>query len=396
LDIYRRIGVEPLINCATNYTRFGGSIMPRHVAQAMADSADCFVNLFELQEGVGRRLAEVTRNEAAYVSNGAAAALALAAAACITGEDPALMARLPNNLEGLKNEVVVHRIQRNWYDIAVRQVGVKLVEIGHSMETFPWELDDAISDRTAAVFYFAGTHLNRNTLSLDYVIERAHARGVPVIVDAAAQLPPASNLWHFTREIGADLAIFSGGKGLHGPQNSGLAVGSERIVRAMRLNGPPYQRIGRAMKVSKEAMIGLLVAVETYVETDHEAQALLWNETVTRWLEAWRQGAPDWAVFSRLETNEAGEPIPRVILTLMGDAPLQRDDLVRELREGRPGIEVVLQDESSIALSPHLLKPGEAEVVERRVRETLASHLLAQPVGAIAGDDVLRYKTARM
>jgi L-seryl-tRNA(Ser) seleniumtransferase len=396
LDIYRRIGVEPLINCATNYTRFGGSIMPRHVAQAMADSADCFVNLFELQEGVGRRLAEVTRNEAAYVSNGAAAALALAAAACITGEDPALMARLPNNLEGLKNEVVVHRVQRNWYDIAVRQVGVKLVEIGHSMETFPWELDDAISDRTAAVFYFAGTHLNRNTLSLDYVIERAHARGVPVIVDAAAQLPPASNLWHFTREIGADLAIFSGGKGLHGPQNSGLAVGSERIVRAMRLNGPPYQRIGRAMKVSKEAMIGLLVAVETYVETDHEAQALLWNETVTRWLEAWRQGAPDWAVFSRLETNEAGEPIPRVILTLMGDAPLQRDDLVRELREGRPGIEVVLQDESSIALSPHLLKPGEAEVVERRVRETLASHLLAQPVGAIAGDDVLRYKTARM
>jgi L-seryl-tRNA(Ser) seleniumtransferase len=385
-----------LINCATNYTRFGGSIMPRHVAQAMADSADCFVNLFELQEGVGRRLAEVTRNEAAYVSNGAAAALALAAAACITGEDPALMARLPNNLEGLKNEVVVHRVQRNWYDIAVRQVGVKLVEIGHSMETFPWELDDAISDRTAAVFYFAGTHLNRNTLSLDYVIERAHARGVPVIVDAAAQLPPASNLWHFTREIGADLAIFSGGKGLHGPQNSGLAVGSERIVRAMRLNGPPYQRIGRAMKVSKEAMIGLLVAVETYVETDHEAQALLWNETVTRWLEAWRQGAPDWAVFSRLETNEAGEPIPRVILTLMGDAPLQRDDLVRELREGRPGIEVVLQDESSIALSPHLLKPGEAEVVERRVRETLASHLLAQPVGAIAGDDVLRYKTARM
>jgi L-seryl-tRNA(Ser) seleniumtransferase len=306
------------------------------------------------------------------------------------------MARLPNNLEGLKNEVVVHRVQRNWYDIAVRQVGVKLVEIGHSMETFPWELDDAISDRTAAVFYFAGTHLNRNTLSLDYVIERAHARGVPVIVDAAAQLPPASNLWHFTREIGADLAIFSGGKGLHGPQNSGLAVGSERIVRAMRLNGPPYQRIGRAMKVSKEAMIGLLVAVETYVETDHEAQALLWNETVTRWLEAWRQGAPDWAVFSRLETNEAGEPIPRVILTLMGDAPLQRDDLVRELREGRPGIEVVLQDESSIALSPHLLKPGEAEVVERRVRETLASHLLAQPVGAIAGDDVLRYKTARM
>ncbi|MEA2514004.1 MAG: D-glucosaminate-6-phosphate ammonia-lyase, partial [Thermomicrobiales bacterium] len=135
MEIYRRLGVRPVINAATTYTRLGGSIMAPQVAQAMADAAGCFLNLPELQEAVGRRLAELTHNEAAYVSNGAAAGLALATAACVTGEDVALMARLPNDLEEMKNEVVIHRAHRNWYDIAVRQVGVKLVEIGH-LETF--------------------------------------------------------------------------------------------------------------------------------------------------------------------------------------------------------------------------------------------------------------------
>lgn len=176
MEIYEKLGVRPVINCATTYTRLGGSIMAPHVAQAMADSAGAFVNIFELQEAVGKRLAELTNNEAAYVSNGAAAALALATAGAITGNDLALMARLPNHLEGMKNQVVVHRTQRNWYDIAVRMTGVELVEIGHILETYPWELDDAINERTAAVVYFAGSHLNRNTLPLEFVIERAHAR----------------------------------------------------------------------------------------------------------------------------------------------------------------------------------------------------------------------------
>src|SRR4051794_24852039 len=129
-DIYRSLGLKEIINCATTYTRLGGSVMAPEVAQAMADSAGTFVNIFDLQDAVGDRLAQLTGNEAAYVSNGAAAALALATAACVAGGDPALMARLPMRTEGMKNEVVVHRSQRNWYDIAVRQVGVALVEIG--------------------------------------------------------------------------------------------------------------------------------------------------------------------------------------------------------------------------------------------------------------------------
>jgi L-seryl-tRNA(Ser) seleniumtransferase len=386
-SIYEELGVRPHINCATTYTRLGGSVMRPHVAQAMADAAGYFVNIFDLHVALGERLAKLTNNEAAYVSNGAAAGLALAAAACMTGDDPALMARLPAHTEGMKNEIVVHRVQRNWYDIAIRQVGARLVEIGHSLETQAWELDDAINDRTAAVFYFAGSHLNRNTLPLPYVVERAHARGVPVIVDAAAQVPPVSNLWKFTRDDGADAAIFSGGKGLRGPQNSGLVVSTERIVRAIRLNGPPNQRIGRSMKTSKEAMIGLLAAVESYLETDFETEALVWSEVVDRWVDAWRPAAPDGIDVTRLERNEAGEPIPRVIVRLLPVAQLRRDALVAALRDGDPSIEVVLHDESSVAFSPHLLQEGEAGQVEHRVlqvwHEIERRNLVAAGTGAV-------------
>ncbi len=369
---YEQLGVRTHINCATTYTRLGGSVMRPEVAQAMADAAGCFVNIFDLQDAVGRRLATLTNNEAAYVSNGAAAGLALTTAACMTGEDLALMSRLPGQTEGMKNEVVVHRVQRNWYDIAIRQVGAKIVEIGHSLETQAWELDAAINERTAAVFYFAGSHLNRNTLPLSYVVERAHARGVPVIVDAAAQLPPVSNLWKFTRDEGADAAIFSGGKGLQGPQNSGLVVGTERIINAVKLNGPPHQRIGRSLKMSKEAMIGLLAAVEVWLETDFDAEALVMSETVDHWLTAWSGAAGrDFRIY-RLESNEAGEPIPRVIVEVLPTAAIDRDGLVAALRNGDPSIEVVLHNDRSIAFSPHLLQEGEAEKVTQRMLDLMA------------------------
>lgn len=370
-EIYRSLGLKPIINCATTYTRIGGSIMAPEVAQAMADAAGTFVNIPDLQLAVGKRLAELTRNEAAYVSNGAAAGLALATAACVAGDDPALMARLPNDLRGMKNEVVVHRTQRNWYDIAVRQVGVTLVEIGHIMETAPWEIDAAINERTAAVVYFAGTHLNRNTLPLEYVVERAHARGTPVIVDAAAQVPPISNLWHFTQECGADIAIFSGGKYLAGPQNSGLVVGREELIAKMRVNGPPNQRIGRSMKVSKEAMIGLLAAVEHALSRDEAKLWHDWSTTVDQWFDAWMERAPMGVDIWRENLNEAGEPIPRVLMRFGHDAAWNRDQFIETLRGGDPIIEVVQNDATSIAFSPHLLRNDEAAQVTRVVSDLL-------------------------
>jgi L-seryl-tRNA(Ser) seleniumtransferase len=341
------------------------------VAQAMADAAGVFIDLPELQIAVGRRLAELTGNESAYVSNGAAAGLTLAVAACITGDDPALMARLPNDLSGMKNEVIVHRTQRNFYDIAVRQTGARLIEIGHAMETAPWEIDAAINERTAAIVYFAGDHVNRKTLPLPYVVERAKLHGVPVIVDAAAQVPPVSNLTYYTRECGADIAIFSGGKHLRGPQNTGLVVGREAIISSMRLNGPPHQRIGRGMKVSKEAMIGLTKAIEHYLSQDHEALWQDWSNTVDLWLDAWVERAPAGVEVWRDDRNEAGEPIPRVIMRFGQQAAWTRDPFIASLRNGDPGIEVVLHDAESVAFSPNLLQEGEAAQVGRRVNDLL-------------------------
>jgi L-seryl-tRNA(Ser) seleniumtransferase len=372
-DIYDRLGVTPIINCATTYTRLGGSIMAPEVARAMAEAAPAFVDVHELQVAVGRRLAELTGNEAAYVSNGAAAGIAIATSAAVCGDDLGRMSRLPH-LGEVRDQVVVHRTQRLWYDHAVRQIGVELVEIGHAYETQPWELDDAITDRTAAVVYFAGSHLNRNTLSLPYVVERAHVRGVPVIVDAAAQLPPVSNLWRFTRECGADVAVFSGGKTIGGPQNSGLAVGTSEMIRLMRLNGPPNQRLTRTMKVAKETMVGLLTAVERYVGLDHDAVLAGWDEVVDGWVAAWAN-LPCEVV--RSATGEAGESIPRVILRMA--TPVDRDEFIAALRAGSPPIEVVHEDERSVALSPHLLQEGQAEIVAERVLHEMAAVGVGQP-----------------
>lgn len=371
MEIYERLGIKPIINCAATYTKLGGSIMAPEVARSMADAAGWFVDLAQLQEAIGKRLAELTRNEAAYVCNGAAAGLALATAACITGDDISAMMRLPNDLDGLKHEVIVHRAQRNYYDFAIRQTGPKLIEIGHSMETTPLDLEAAFSDRTAAVFYFAGKHLNHRTLPLEQVVEIAHAHGVPVVVDAAAQIPPVSNLWHFTTELGADLAIFSGGKGIRGPQNSGLILGRADLINAVTLNGPPVQRIGRPMKVAKEAMVGLLRAVETLLEQDMETLIAGWSAQAEGWLASWRAVAPEGIELELDPWGEAGQPISRVIIHFGPDAPIDRDGFIDALKHGERQIEVVVHGEHSVALSAELLQPGEAEIADARVREVL-------------------------
>jgi L-seryl-tRNA(Ser) seleniumtransferase len=236
----------------------------------MRDAAGSFIQLDELQRAVGRRLAELTGNEAAYVSSGAAAGMALATAACVAGTDPARINRLPDT-SGMKNEVIAHRSQRNGYDHAIRQVGVTLVEIGMGRSAAAWELEAAINERTAAVFYFGGMHFAESAIPLPEVVRIAHAHDVPVIVDAAAQIPPISNLWHFTRELGCDLAIFSGGKGLCGPQSSGLVLGRRDLIDACAVNGPPNHSIGRPMKVGKEELVGLLTAVEWSLRRDEPA-----------------------------------------------------------------------------------------------------------------------------
>jgi L-seryl-tRNA(Ser) seleniumtransferase len=252
MGIYESLGVPRVINADARLTRLGGSKMPDEVLDAMRAAADRYVDMRELQEAVGRRLAKLTNNEAAYVTTGAAAGIVVATLAAMNGGDLRQIAR---GLEGHLPErrtVLIQRAHRIPYDVVARLAGAEIVEVGNAIQTFDWELEAALDGSVAMILWVAGEHLQRGALPLDQTVAIARRHGVPVVVDAAAQLPPAESLWRFTRDLGADAAIFRGGKELRGPQASGLVDGNPEFRGAMAANGSPNQRLGRPMKVGKE------------------------------------------------------------------------------------------------------------------------------------------------
>ena len=367
MDVYQKLGVRKVINGYATLTRLGGSIMPPPVVEAMAEASKYFVDLEDLQNKVGRRLAELTHNEAAFVSASAAAGMMLATAACMTGKDRAKIASLPNT-SGMKDEVIVFRSQRNGFDFAIRQTGAKLVEIGVFWGTQPWELESAITEKTAAIFFFAGEHYKRGALPLDRVITIAKSHGVPVLVDAAAQLPPAENLWRFT-QMGADIVIFSGGKGLQGPQASGLVVGRRDIIEAMTMHANPNTYIGRPAKVGKEEMVGLLAAVEWYLSLDQKALLEQYERQVKYLLDEF-DALPD-VVAERAWPSEAGQPLPRALIRFLPGLGLSRDEVMAQLTQGDPYIEVAPIGDDAIAVNPQTLADGEEKLIAARLHEIL-------------------------
>ena len=270
MGIFEELGIRPYINAHDTYTIYGGSRMPPEVLEAMRQISGHFVDFDELQRKTGEKIAVLTRNEAAYVTNGASGAILLATAVCLARGDAYRYSRLPQT--DSRNEVIILNCQHNAYDKAIAVAGAKPVMIGDADETTPEELRGAICENTAAVFYFPNIRYEFASLPLESVIEIAHGRGVPVIVDAAALLPPVENLWRFTG-MGADLVIFSGGKTLCGPQDSGLILGRADMIRDCGRFGAPAHGLCRSSKASREAIVGLYVAVKRYVEQDHEAGA---------------------------------------------------------------------------------------------------------------------------
>jgi L-seryl-tRNA(Ser) seleniumtransferase len=269
-------------------------------------------------------------------------------------------------LDGMPREVIVYRSQRNGYDYAARQTGARLKEVGPGAD----ELTGAITERTACVLWFAGALFATGALPLPEVVAVAHARGVPVLVDAAAQIPPIANLWRFTRELGADAAIFSGGKGLRGPQPSGLVLGRRGLIEGCRANGNPNHGLGRPMKVGKEELAGLLAAVEWSLEQDEEALLAGYEATVQRWLRG-LDGLPGVAA-ERGYPSEAGQPHSRAIVRVGPPCPWTRDELVAALWEQDPRIAVGTAGAEAIALNPQTLEPGEDELVLAALRRLLA------------------------
>src|SRR4051794_25710968 len=369
MSSYADLGITPVINASATLTRLGGSRMPGPVMEAMAAGTAAFVDLVELQRRAGERIAELTRNEACYICSGAAAGIAIAVAACITGADPAKIARLPH-FDGPPAEVIIHRAHRNGYDHAAQMTGATLVEIGMAHTTQRWELEAAISPRTACVLYFAGAHYAAGALPLSEVVEVAHERGVPVLVDAAPKIPPVAALWQYTRELGADIAIFSGGKGLRGPQSSGLVLGKREIVEACYPNGSPNQSIGRPMKVGKEETLGILAAIEWSLSQDETAVLAGYETSVQLWL-AGLKGIEGVSA-ERGYPSEAGQPHGRAIVRFDPRCPLSRDDVVAALWAQNPRIAVSTVGTDGIALNPQTLEPGEDALVLEALRGVLA------------------------
>ena len=372
MTFYSDLGLKPVINAATTFTALGGSLMPREVLEAMSDAAGSFVDMHELHLAAGKRLAQITRNEAAYVTSGCAAALILALLGIRTKGNPRILSSFPGR-DLAPSEVIMHAAHRIPYDAAIAMSGVTIRQIGNIQQTFDWELEAAINDDTAAVLYVAGSHLPQVALPLSEVVRIAKSRGVPVIVDAAAQLPPVENLWHFTREAGADVAVFSGGKALRGPQASGFMVGRADIIESARQNGAPFQRWARAMKVGKEEIAGLVAAVERFINLDHASLHGQWLATVS----AWSDGLRDLdGVSLRTEMlNEAGQPVPRLYVGMSDTTRAGRT--LSALAEATPRVAVHPDLRNGTPhgfwISPDLLRDGEESIVEDAVRAAVGT-----------------------
>jgi uncharacterized pyridoxal phosphate-dependent enzyme len=364
-DWLAELDIRPVINAAATLTALGGSLMPAPVRAAMDSGAAHFIDLHELQRKVGARIAELTHNEAAYVSSGAAAGIALAVAASMTGTEKALIDSLPGPGGFAKSEVIIQRVQRNGYDYSARMTGATLIEVDTTEEA----LEAAITDRTAAILWFAGGHFGVGALPVEQVIAIGRKHGVTVIVDAAAQIPAIENLWHFTRDLGADVAVFSGGKGLRGPQSSGLVLGRADLIEGVRANGAPNHSMGRPFKVGKEELIGCLAAVEWSLAQDEVAVIAGYEATVQMWIDGLRE-LPG-VIVVRGYPSEAGQPYGRAIVTVGADAKLDRDALHAALWDRDPRIAVSKLGDDQVALNPQTLEPGEAEIVLAAIRELL-------------------------
>jgi len=370
-NIYSALGIPIVINAATTRTSFGGSLMPEPVVRAMVNAAEHFVGISELHEVVGRRIATLTGNEAAHVTGGCAAAIALSTLAAMVRGASELVSR-PPAVDDLPVEVIVDHSHQVPYLPAIELVGGQIVTIGSASGTRPEQLRQAISQRTAAVFWVEKPNLRGLAIPLEATIEIAHAEGVPVIVDAAAQLPPRDNLWKFTAEMGADLAVFSGGKGLRGPQSSGLIVGRANYVAACVANASPNTGLARAMKVGKEEIIGLLVALETYLENDEASDIELYHATCAQWIE--RIGDQGGVTASVESTNSSGQPTPRVRIELeIAEAGIDAIELQQRLWEGVPRIAVQEDSPTVFYITPDTLQQGEADVVEDAIVALLGS-----------------------
>jgi L-seryl-tRNA(Ser) seleniumtransferase len=368
---YANLGVRPFINCCSVRTLHGGSLMLPEVREAVAAASRQFVNLDELMEAASARLAELTGAEWGIVTCGSAAAVALGTAACVAGNDPVKMLKLPFT-EGMPNRVIMPRNQRFAYDQAIRMIGTHIIEIDDRAG-----LDAALKEPVAMVALL-GTHEHEATIRMEEIVAVVKPRGIPVMVDAASEHLENPSPWLVR---GADLVIYSGGKFLRGPQTSGLLLGRKDLVRAAWRNASPHQALGRPMKVSKEDIVGLVTAVEYWFKRrDVAAERRRWQGDLD--IIAAKLGG---VATTAIVAPEGVERVPRLRVSWDAERTgLDGNALRLKLMEGTPRI--MLDDMSatgdSIAVDPFQLQPGEAAQVGDAIAVALSANAPAVKPGA--------------
>ncbi len=377
-DPYAALGVRKFINATCHHTILGGTLIPDTSLKAMRSAAINAVDLMELQKAAGRVIAGYTHADDGFIVSGCAAAMLVGTAAILTGTDRAKGEQLPD-LTGMKSKCIAKRFARHrtlegveyvdhGYAIAVQTAGVKFVEIGENDIATAEEYDAAFDDDTALVYWVG--YAPEGDLPLADVIDIAHSHGVPVMVDASNSLPPRENL-HLFIDLGADLVCFSGGKGLQGPQGSGIIAGRQDLIDAVAMQSAPNHGIGRVCKVSKEEVVGQIASLIWWAEQDEE-ERMIEHHRKSGLLNDMAKDLPG----ARTEVvfpDHSQRPYPTVHLSPQPSSGLSGQDLLAALRSGDPPIAGMTHpnDPATIRLDVRLLEDDEIEAIGKRLAELL-------------------------
>ena len=363
-DYFKELGIRTFINAAGTYTSMTGSLMPKEVIDAINYGSLEYVNLDELQDKVGERIAELLNCEYATVSSGCFGAMSIAMAGVMSGKDPKKIKQLPDTT-GLRNEVILQESHTIGYAQALTNVGAKLVKVKTAEE-----LENAINEKTA-MLWFLNANTDRGDIKWEEFVSLGKKHNIPTFIDCAADVPPVDNLFKFTR-IGFDMVAFSGGKGLRGPQSAGLLLGKKEYIEAARLHTPPRgETIGRGMKVNKEEVLGMLAALELYLSKDHQAEWKMWEDQIDLISESAKS-------ITGVETNIHVPPHANHVPSLkirwdQSKVNISPDNVRKILREGSPSIETV-GNKNEIGITTWMMVPGQEKIVAKKIKKILKSH----------------------
>jgi len=367
-DPYKELGVTAVINAEGTMTMLGGSLIRPEVETVMAQAARHFVSIPGLEDAAGKRIAQMLKLPEGYsalVTSGAAGAIQSGLAGILTGDNESFIKQLPD-LTGMKSEVIIQKSHRNPFDHQLRGTGVKLIEI----ETRD-QLRRAVSERTA-MMHFSNFANAAGQIKVDEWVKLAKEFKLPCMNDAAADTPPVSHLWDYA-DMGYDLVTFSGGKALRGPQCAGLLIGREDLVHFALLNNSPYEgTLGRGQKVGKEEIVGMIKALELYLNEDHDALAKEWQQRLDT---VSRQITKIPGVSTSFFTPDIANHVPHMQITWDAKISLTPQQVSQTLRAGQPSIVIGGgEGRPGLAMCSFMLQPGEEQIIADQLVMVLREH----------------------